>query len=48
MVGHRCNVSNQEPKDRGGLTWSITQRKKHLRVDKSMGRQGEQIAKLLH
>jgi len=33
-VNHRCNVLDREPKDGEGLTWSATQRKKHLKVDK--------------
>jgi hypothetical protein len=36
-ANHRCNVLDQKPKDGGGLTWSATQRKKHLKVDENMG-----------
>lgn len=35
MTSHKCNVSNREPKDEGGLI--ATLKRKHLRADESMG-----------
>jgi len=37
MVGHRCSVSNQKPKDGGGLTWSTMQREKTFEGRKKHG-----------
>jgi len=34
--GHKCNVSNQKPKDEVGLIWSTTHKKKHLKANENM------------